>query len=162
MKNSIVVSLLALFCNAVTVSANCQSVTMIFNFKPKFPYGNSAEYVCGDLEEQDIETLLKNKLNALLKEFEIDDVKLGNMKTDNCPSYQCSEHPGHKCLPHCIDMTICGFTDLAAWTTLSITDEQIQAIQTQAIDELRNSIPDCLGIKNQFMMDVHASLAGLG
>lgn len=160
MKNGIAVSLLALLWNAVAVSANCQSVTLTFNFKPKFPYGNSVDYVCGDLEEQAIEAAISTKLKSLLDEFEVDDVTVGNMKTDNCPAYTCEEPAGHKCVPYCIDLTICGLNDLSSFVSVSLTQDQIDDIKTNAIDEVRNSIPDCLGIKNQFMMDLHASLAG--
>lgn len=161
MKNGIAALLLALFWNAVSVSANCQTITLTFNFKPKFPYGNSADFVCGDLEDQAIETVMKAKLNELFEKYGLTDVALGNLQTDRCPSYQCNENPGHKCLPYCFDVQICGVTtDLSSWTSLSITDDQLVKIKTDAIDEVRSLIPECLGIQNQFMMDVHASLAG--
>jgi hypothetical protein len=157
MKNGIAAFFLALFWNAVAVSANCQTVTLTFNFKPKFPYGNSLDYACGDMDHQTIEEIITKKLKELFVQFELNDVEMANMKRDGCLPYRCTEPAGHKCLPYCMTLTICGLTDLSSWTTLQITDEQLAKIQEEAIDSVRASIPECMGIQNQLMIDVHAS-----
>jgi len=159
--NYSILFLAAILCNAVaTVSAQgaCQTVTITFNFKPKFPYGNSVDYVCGDLDEIEIQKLIHPKLEEMLKDQGFTEHYMANMKFhDDCPSYDCDEY-GDKCIATCCDVKICGITDLSLFTKVAISDEQLDDIKMAQIDQVRSNIPRCLGIKNQFMMDIHATM----
>ena len=163
MKNAPFALLLALLWQAVSVSATCQSMTVVFNLKPKYIGHDATDKICGDLEVQAIEEAIKRKVAALVQEYGID-ASLGNFKTQNCPAYTCDTNPGDKCLPFCVAMEICSeVTDLRSWSVASLTDVQLTHIKTQAIEEVRASpvFPECLGIRNQFMMDIHTSLVSL-
>jgi len=151
-------SLVTLAAVAATASAECASMKFTFNLKPKFPPNTADDYMCGDLDLVDIESILKdvpNQMGALGYK----DISIGNVKSAKaCPSYPCTVQPGDKCLPYCFDISFCPGEDLVAQGISVIDLDHIKKIQEIEIDELRGKFPKCLGIKGQFMADLHFSV----
>lgn len=154
-----ILSLVTLLSMAATASANCASMKFTFNLKPKFPGGRAENYACGDLDLQDIEAILQD-VPQQMSDMGYEQISMNNIKegTRDCPSFPCSIHPGDKCLPYCFDVSFCPGEELQARQISVIDPNHISKLQQIEIDKFRGKFPKCLGIRNQFMMDLHFSM----
>lgn len=92
-----------------------------------------------------------------MTEFGYESVSLSTVSTD-CPAYECDTNPGDKCLPYCIDVAFCVSDELRSAGVELLDADHLKEIQIMEIDEIRDDLPECLGVKNQFMMDIHFGL----
>jgi hypothetical protein len=135
----------------VYAEETCFSSMLTFNFKPKFPHSISVDYVCTDDDTAKIQTILGAKTETVLQDFGYTSVKAGDLKTGvSCPSYPCDSNPGDKCLSYCLLVDFCG------QNTVAFPDNQLEQLGQDQIDALRADLPACLGLKDRFMLDVHA------
>ena len=158
MKTVLLAVLVTLMLFGVSAQTNCASTKLTFNLKPKYPNGDSLDYVCEASDVDKIESLLSSKIGSVLKPLGYTNIALSNVRTDRCPNFGCESNPGDKCLPYCVDMTYCVSDALYASTgTTVISDAHLGQLAQDQIDALRASLPACLGVKNQFMLDAHYS-----
>lgn len=157
---SVLLVLLAVASNSVSVMAGCQRMQFTFNFKPWFPPGLADEYVCGDMENDFIEDSIKKHALAKMEDMGYTNVIPSVLrKNDSCPQHNCDIQPGDACLPYCVDISFCTSQDLEDSGTSVLSVAHVGQMQQYQIDEFRKDLPECLGIKNKFMMDMHFTFA---
>ncbi|CAB9524296.1 expressed unknown protein [Seminavis robusta] len=157
MKNLLLVSVACLlFCH--TAHASCTDIQLTLNLKPKYPYGITDGTDCTDEENAEIASMISSKVTSVLASFGFP-ATVGSVSDVDCPTIACTTNPGHKCEPRCATVKIC-LTGSAASQVPSFSDSQLGELAQQEIDSLRSSLPACLGVKNQFMLDIHSSVVG--
>lgn len=154
MMKHLLVALLAVALNGVFVLAGCQRMTFTLNLKPKFPPGLMDDYGCGDLEKDQISDVVGKTVQDQMEGLGYNNVAVSNVKSDNCPEYDCDKNPGDLCLPYCLDISFCIEGQMEkSFSAISV--KHLAKIQQIEVDAFRAKLPECLGIKNKFMADMH-------
>jgi hypothetical protein len=155
MKNLLLVvsaNLLLVFQGTFAEGA-CAKATLTFNFKPKFPYGISTDYVCRGDSIAPIQDILSPTVKSVLEGMDYTIVDVGDLSTGvDCPPHSCGYNPGNKCSPHCLPVEFCADDEEK---TKKFPAEHLGKLGEDLIDALRPSLPDCLGVKGKFMLDAH-------
>ena len=155
-------ALTLLLANAVGVTAQgvCSRMEFTFNLKPKYFPGMTQSCFSDDPGSEAIEASISSGAITHMTEMGYVNVSPSLVKKgDECSQYDCSIYPGDACLPYCVDINFCVGDELAAAGVTSISTDHVALMQTQQIDLLRAALPTCLGIQDQFMLDLHFQTA---
>lgn len=151
-------ALILLLANAVGVTAEgvCSRMKFTFNLKPKYVPGNTQSCLSDDYGSEAIEASISTGAIAHMTDLGYVNVSPALVKKGTlCTEYDCSIYPGDDCLPYCVDISFCVGDELAATGVGAISTDHVMAMQQQQIDLLRADLPTCLGIQDQFMLDLH-------
>lgn len=135
----------------------CTNLIFTFNAKPKFIDGVGTE--CTEMENNLISQNLASVVTRVLtRDLRLQGVTVGEAGTDGCPEFSCDPPDnGDKCLPYCLTAEVCGETKVKDPSQV-LSLAELATLQVVEVDDVRASIPACLGLKHKFNGDMYVTL----